>query len=224
MEKEIENLMFIGLPQSGKSTFIAALWHVIESEEIDISLKITSLPRYREYLHSIRSAWLSCEKLERNKGEFLSEIVLDIIDKSNGSNTQLYFPDVAGEMFESQFATRRLTKEYVDRLRLAGGVIIFVNPDVIKKPVLISSADELIEGNRTGEPANISKPWDYSDAPTQVILIDLLQMIFPYFKKHCKVTVVISAWDVIYNSLDHEYKKLTPELWLKKELPMISQF
>jgi hypothetical protein len=231
--------MFVGLPQSGKSSYIAALWHVVVSGELPESMTVTSLPEYREYLNTLRTCWLSCKKIERNKGEVFNDVFLNIRDNAKGKDAKLIFPDVAGEMFRSQFSTRKITVEYANRVKESDGLIVFISPGDITKPILISQANKLLQSffpgskdNKAGKENNssskasteISKEWDYDDAPTQVVLIDLIQMILPFYKKKIKIGIVISMWDLIYNLPDPAYSRLTPEQWLIKELPMLNQF
>ena len=37
------NLLFVGLPQSGKTTYLAALWHVLEDQSSATKLKLKQL-------------------------------------------------------------------------------------------------------------------------------------------------------------------------------------
>ena len=53
----------LGLPGSGKTTFLAALWHQFESAEIETAFIAERLQPDREYLKSIREAWLACEEI-----------------------------------------------------------------------------------------------------------------------------------------------------------------
>ena len=216
--RENGNLIFIGLPQSGKSTFIAALWHVIVSSELDEALKITALPNQREYLKELSTSWLSCKKLTRNVGQFKNEIVLKV-STSSGKNSELLFPDLAGEIYESHFSNRKIENDFIDKLNATSNIVLFINPDNLKKPMLISDAgflDELESENtlqrsnhntsldikdavkepnagEISEPTesdNWEKEWEYKFAPTQVILVDILQMMLEYIESP-KIVLVI---------------------------------
>ena len=261
-ESNKKSLVLIGLPHSGKSTFIGALWHVVESGELDGSLTITSLPKDREYLNYLRMSWFRCESPERNKVEVAKEILLDVTYGEDNEPTALYFPDVSGEMYKLQFENRQLTSEYVESLEYAKGMILFINPDYLKKPDLISDANKLIsdegainensvveidgkssseeneeiasgdevKGNESDDKnidqksEDASKQWKHEDAPTQVIITDLLQMISMHLKHPIKIALVISAWDVIMDSHDDKYRKLKPREWISKELPLLAQY
>jgi hypothetical protein len=45
-----KNILICGLPASGKTTFIAALWYLLSNREISTALKLGSLPEERIYL------------------------------------------------------------------------------------------------------------------------------------------------------------------------------
>lgn len=217
------NCILIGLPQSGKSTFIAALWHVVESKEIDDSIKITSLPNDREYLNELRESWHECKAIERNKTEDKFQISL-YISRNDIEYDELLFPDVSGEMYESQFESRKLENEYISMIESARSIIFFINPDFLKKPVLISEADFIpINSSNSSTKAKL-KQWEYEDTPTQVILVDLLQMISIYLHKRIKLAVILSAWDVIHNSIDKKLNKMKPADWVTNNLPLFHQY
>jgi Double-GTPase 1 len=217
--------ILMGLPQSGKSTFLAALWHVVESGEVDNSIKVNFLPIERDYLNKLRELWESCLPLERNKADFIQKIVLNITNNRNQVISDFIVPDVSGEMFELQFESRKLSSGYVEMLRSINGVLLFIDPDRLIKPILISEAFPLIcENCGPLTVQNNIKPWTHKGAPTQVVLVDLLQIITTYLDSGIKLGVIISAWDLIIEAPDPEYKKLTPSEWLEKELPLLSQY
>jgi hypothetical protein len=217
---ENKNCVLIGLPKSGKSTFVAALWHVVESSELESSLTITSLPADRVYLNEIRNNWLSCSKLNRNKVEFLKHITLEVEDKDTKIKTNFGFPDLSGEMYNLQFESRRIKLDFIDLLQKSNGIILFVNPELLKKPILISDVAPLGGGNTNVD----QKEWEHKDSPTQVVLVDILQMLLMNVKGSFKIAVVISAWDTILNTPDTDYNSLTPNQWLEREMPLLSQF
>src|SRR6185369_7165301 len=107
----------IGLPKSGKTTFIAALWHVVDSKELEDSLQIKSLPEDRTYLHDIRSKWIACKDLERTTLDGAKDISLDITDVATGKEFIFHFPDLSGEMFELNFESRKLDNAYANKLK-----------------------------------------------------------------------------------------------------------
>ncbi len=217
------DFLLIGLPQSGKSTFIAALWHVVESGELPSSFKISSLPEERSYLNTIREAWLKCKSLERNKVDQISTINLQIEDTQNKLNGSVTFPDVSGEMYRMQFETRKLSSGYYQLLKRSNGILLFINPNDVKKPILISEWNSVIPAGEENMEQRY-KPWEFSDVPTQVMLVDLLQIAAAVIDIPCKIGIVISAWDVIISDPIVNQEIKTPEDWLKQNLPLLYQY
>ena len=225
---EKSNCLFVGLPGSGKSTFIAALWHLLETKELETNLEINTLPADRTYLNKLRNSWLICKPVERNKFGHNNNIVLNIEQKTSGRNADFIFPDVSGEMFEVQFERRKISEDYATTLQSTSGAILFINPEHLKRPVLIGDLkfDEEDDGEvLNSDISNLPPQWKHKDdAPTQVILIDLIQMIMSFIPPPLKLAVVISAWDLIKNAVDLEYRQKSPPEWIKLELPLLHQY
>ena len=59
------NLLFVGLPQSGKTTYLAALWHVLEDQSSTTRLKRKQNSVDRTYLNQIAEAWRACTPVPR---------------------------------------------------------------------------------------------------------------------------------------------------------------
>ena len=219
------NCLTIGLPKSGKTTFIAALWHIVDSKELEDSLQITSLPADRSYLSDIRTKWVNCKDLERTTLEGAKDISLEITDKSTGKNFQFHFPDLSGEMFEVQFESRKLDLPYVDKLKNTKGVLLFINPDKLVRPIMITSSIVVDEESSSESKMDTKVIWKHKEAPTQVILVDALQVLIDYLPAPIKISVVISAWDIIKNTLgDPAFQTLKPEGYLRSQLPLLSSF
>lgn len=239
MLNDNKNCIFIGLPSSGKSSFIGALWHVVESGEIDSIFTVTIQPKDREYLNELRSKFLKCEAPERTKTEFVKQIELQIQEKETGNSINFLFPDLSGETYETQFELRQVTNDYLYQLKACNSCIVFINPDHLKTSTLISELDgslfddeddnvgvmEQGNGFPDSQAKNLTpeKPWTPRMCQTQVKLVDLLQIIQEKLPQTCKIGIIISAWDVIINMSD-ENKNDTPDLWLRKNLPLFHQY
>lgn len=215
--------IFIGLPSSGKSSFIGALWHVVETGEIESQYTVSVQPKDREYLNQLRSNFLGCKSPERTKTGFVKRIELELKDSYTNKISNLIFPDLSGETYESLFEYRQLTKEYLDELSGCNSIMLFVNPDYLQRPFLINDAYSLLDFEGIDEEANSGnqeKKWSPKISQTQLVLVDLLQIIGNELPLTCKIGIIISAWDVI---LEHD-KKQTPDAWLIDYLPLLYQF
>lgn len=235
MESKNNNrCMFIGLPNSGKSSFIGALWHVVETGEIESAYTITVQPEDREYLNELRSNFLVCKAPERTKTDFVKKIELNVQDKLKGISADFIFPDLSGETYVSQFEHRKLATKYIEEIRECNCIMLFINPDFIKKGNLISYADRMVfngsddhtviemDSTRTNLGTEIT--WNAKMCQTQVMLVDLLQIISSRIVQPCKIGVVISAWDLILNIPEEVEPLKNPKEWLKCHLPLLNQY
>jgi hypothetical protein len=223
----------IGMHDTGKSTFIGALYHVVESGQVEDSLQLVDLGENRGYLVETRDQWLGCRDFERTKLGEEQILTMRLRDSDTGQITELVLPDVSGETFRDQWEERRSTKVFDDLARQADAVLLFIHPNTVKEPVRINKNKEVAavleeDGEQTPPPESQSTDeqnlarvdWHPKFASTQVQLIEVLQFLFrePNTYPLSRVAVIASAWDLIKDDYD------SPTAWLSKRLPMLYQF
>ena len=60
MENYNKKLLMVGLPETGKTTYLAALWDVVNNpEEVEGALKLACLPVNAQYLNMISEKWIA---------------------------------------------------------------------------------------------------------------------------------------------------------------------
>lgn len=100
--------MIVGLPRSGKTTFLAAFWHLMNAGEVTTKLELDRLTGDHEYLNTIVEAWRRCEEVPRttlpNERKSLS---IHVRRPRTGQRAILVFPDLSGESFKRQVAARQ---------------------------------------------------------------------------------------------------------------------
>jgi hypothetical protein len=215
----------VGLPRSGKTTFLAALYHLIDSGEVKSKLRIASYVGDQSYLNNILETWLECKEVIRTSQASNTKVELLLENQETGRMINLAFPDLAGEIFEMQVAQRRCRPEYVEGCNANGGILLFVSPD---RPAddgmtLVEQSDAF--GQPTPDQiAKIAtattKPWSHKMIPTQVQLVELLQFmqLKPFTPQCRRVAVIVSAWDLVAQP------RPEPHVWLQCEMPLLSQF
>ena len=57
--------LVVGLPRTGKTSFIAALGHVVESGEVPNSLQLVDLGNVRDRVNAISKEWLGYREVDR---------------------------------------------------------------------------------------------------------------------------------------------------------------
>jgi hypothetical protein len=134
-------VVVIGVPDSGKSSFISALSHILEFKEIETALTLARLPDEAEYLHEMRSDWQVCKPFERTKAG-VHPITFNLIDKE-GHQVDLSFPDIAGEEFDKQWSSRIWKEDFLQAIEQATGVLLFLNVKTFRKPFSMADEDKL---------------------------------------------------------------------------------
>lgn len=213
------SVVVMGLPESGKTTFLAALWHLVSEDEVACKLKYVTLNAGNaHHLHEIASRWREAKKQERTSvsGDKLVSMVL----KAEGSEPQtVTFPDVAGEAFQQMWERRECDETVAEWLK-APGVLLFIHADKVVAPRWVVAEKILAEALEVERETKEVVDWSPGLAPTQVQLTDLLQSLqsAPLNVGPRRVAIILSAWDKAANL------ELTPETYLAKKLPLLSQF
>lgn len=122
------NLLFMGLPGSGKTTFLAALWHVLDERSSETRLKLKGLSVDRTYLHQITADWQKCSQVQRTKLEHEQVVNLSL---ANGTTEfEITVPDLSGEGFEQQLRDRKIGVDHHGYIQRATGFVLFVHARV----------------------------------------------------------------------------------------------
>lgn len=210
----------IGLPRSGKTTFLAALWHLIDAGEVSTKLVLDKLVGDNQYLNEIVEAWRKCEEVPRTSMAAEANIAIHVHEPSNGRRVVLGFPDLSGESFQNQFVARGCRPAYVDGYKRPGGIMLFVNADRGQDGMTILDLGSILAGADGAEQIGELREWSHELVPEQVRLVDLLQFIEgpPFARRRRRLAVAISAWDVV------DAAALSPNDWLARELPFLHQF
>jgi hypothetical protein len=227
------NQLIIGLPETGKTTFLAALWHVVTSEEVAESLRLKRLHGDSKYLNEIRDKWASSLPIGRTIQES-EELRISMILKTpdDKATTEITFPDMSGEAFRHLWEERSWEKKYDDIARAATGALLFIHPNTVTPPgriaeIVVPDDSTDNEDAHTAEEESATEegdttalqPWHPKDSPTQVKIVELIQFFtydeLAYGLK--RLAVIISAWDLIPEG--H-----SPLEWLAERLPLLHQF
>src|SRR4051812_5565967 len=107
-------LLLIGLRGSGKTSYLAALWHLVEAGELPTALVTSELQPDRQHLNRIRDNWLQFQEVGRTSLRSQEVISLLLRDTVTGTRIDMTLPDLSGELFRLQWATRKATKFYAD--------------------------------------------------------------------------------------------------------------
>ncbi len=214
------SVSIVGLPGSGKTTFLAALWHLLTEEDIDTELRLKDLHAGNNaYLTSIANRWRQALIQERTKQTGNQNIQINLTTRNRRQDLQVNFPDVAGETYRDMWEHRTCVPEIVDMLR-SDSVLLFINADTIHKPRwVVDEADQMKRmGLELSEGEDVA--WAPQMSPTQVQVVDLLQLLTerPFDMGSRNLAVLLSAWDRV------EAEGLAPENYLEQHMPLLKQY
>ena len=216
--------LLVGLPASGKTTFLAAFWHVIVRQDVDGALELEVLDAPVDHLNDLTGRWLRFEVANRTSIDAEQIATIRIKPSDGESITEIVVPDLAGESIQRSLADRQWPVGFRDYVHDSTGVLLFVHPEEISEPWPILDAMEIAgeEAPPSRESgmadASAASEWSVDQVPTDVQLVDLLQLLCTQIAtEHFRLAVIVSAWDLVD-------EQAVPSEWLAKELPLVDQF
>lgn len=219
------NLLFLGLPRSGKTTYLAALWHVLEDQSSRTKLRRRQNSGERTYLNLIAEAWRACMPVPRTTLQTDDTTVALHLEGHGFGEVTVTVPDLGGEAFEQQLEHRKMSAAHAALFRDADGVCLFVHPDV-DKGTQISERDQMaasIGGETeastgTNNHAEVPVPWRVEILPTQAKLVELTQFLLEMAEQRLRLAVVVSAWDLVAEVGQ------TPRGYVAGRMPLLRQY
>ncbi|MGR3481667.1 TRAFAC clade GTPase domain-containing protein [Salipiger marinus] len=230
-----QEIMVLGFQASGKTTFAAALWHLVDSREInDTALVKGKHNGDFRYLEEISAAWAAGWVVGRTLSEEWRPIAINLRRVVPETDIRLSFVDIAGETVERIFVTREVDDRVEPLIRDASGLLLFVSALRPKDDDSIvdlylefpneappESADEPAEAGSSASAAGPGEaiPFKIEATPQQVQLVDLLDSLAdePLEMRPERIAVIISAWDRAHGAS-------TPEAWLEDHMPLLFQY
>lgn len=228
------NNCLIGLPDSGKSTALAALFYLVadHSEFCDWFLDNADRPSNSDYWYRLRDSWIQGESLMRTEHEAIpATMKLKLTNKENNTKTTISIPDIPGEVYEGLYSAGRFPLKAANLIDKADRLIFFLRVDDEDAPVLSISPEALEKdqsSNSNGECVKLQEAlpveWEAKHMPTQSKVIATLRCIGMLKKvQFKKLTVVLTAWDTIKeNGVTPE--GVTPDSVMKHCFPLVAQY
>jgi Ni2+-binding GTPase involved in maturation of urease and hydrogenase len=122
--KQHVSISIIGLPESGKTTFLAALWELVTERRVEKALTFDSIGENdHSYLQKIVKVWRKATEQARTRLNGLSAVRMNLKDR-DGNIVEVAMPDAPGEDFRAMWETRELGRVLSDSL--ASGNVMLV--------------------------------------------------------------------------------------------------
>lgn len=210
--------MVFGFQDSGKTTFAAALWHLVDSEEIPTALIKGKHAGDFSYLEEISQSWSEGYEVDRTKSQQVENVRVNLRHGPSRSEVVLEFDDLSGETFQSAFSTRLCPEKFVELVRNAEGFLLFVSALRVVDNVTILDAFDAEED--ASKPDVDPSDWDPANSPLQIQLVDLLQCLSrpPFEKPPLRIALIVSAWDLASAA------EADASVWLEHRYPLLSQY
>jgi Double-GTPase 1 len=232
------SIVLSGLVDAGKSTWLAALWQVLETDDFDSALALEAYLGEQRYIVELNRAWTRCEKFGRTSIKSPGAIKVRLKD-SAGNLVDLEVPDLSGELFREHWAQRHWEPEFDVEILGAHGLLLMVStltkgtlmlrdldtatagPESVQVPGNDAQEGESDpQGSTEDAPLELPK-WDPKKSPAQVQLVEHLQYVaLRRSNQPLPVAVMLSAWDQVHAA----NLEIEPGDYLAKELPLLAQY
>ena len=210
--------LIVGMPESGKSTFIAALRHLLLSGAISTELTLTRLADEEKHVNDLETDWLELKEVQRTKPATEGWVEFHVRDAGSGEESVLLVPDLRGESFEQPACSGQCQNQLYEAVADASGIALFTSAEREDDALMISDLGDLLhDGGQVAPPE--AGPFDPYGMPEEVKIVEFLQMANhrPLRPKRRRIAVMASAWDVVPG-------EKAPEVWLAEKRPMLSQY
>lgn len=226
------SFVVMGLPESGKTTFLAALWHLIESDEAECSLVLDGYDGDLTYLNKIAEAWRTFQKVPRTSQVGDMTVSFNLMNRYTGVRGTAFFPDLAGEVFDQQVVERRCRPDFVAEVSEDDGILFFISANVTEDTLSVvelnarlgmpqnEAGDGDAQSKDAKQETDLRLEWQPHILPKQVKIVQILSDLLrrPFEQRTRRIAILISAWDLATSM------NLTPRLWLAKHMPLVDQF
>jgi hypothetical protein len=205
-------LVLIGMPETGKSTFLGAFWGLVQSP-LEPAVREASFAGDRSYIQRLAEQVARGQEIDRT-GVDTNEAMAVELDFDGLGSANVLIPDTSGEslrvLVESQVWHPRLH----DACAQASAVALFVHPARLRVPQPASLL-EVAQAADTDVQEEAVVPFDVHDhAATAAELIDVFENVTELCRERwpIRMAVIVSAWDRVDGDM-------TPYQWVQARLP-----
>jgi hypothetical protein len=217
-DADTRRLALLGLPRTGKSTFLGAFWALAQSP-VDESVAELDFAGDRSYVQRLADHVARGEEIPRTDVD-TSEQTHIRLGFDGGGAADLLIPDTSGE------SLRLLVEGHIWHPRLlevcegASAVLLFVHPDRVRVPEPVAAP----AGAGPGAMAWGDEPTDPVESAvelrdemcTAAELIDVFENVAELCRERwpIRLGIVVSAWDEAVGA-----STATPQEWMQARLP-----
>lgn len=196
-----KNILIAGLPEAGKSTYIAALWATTKRTNCSYELSLSEKPNDADYLNKLSDKWLIAEPVDRTLNEVPENITLKWEKKITKELVSLTIPDFKGEIF-TKLISGDASQVIHDSFINSKAAIVFIND---MDPGTLDGET----GDKTEDSPSVNDVFTIESMSKLTQNILLIKSIRESMGD-CKIVIAISSWDK-----KDVLKRRNAENWLK---------
>ena len=223
---------FLGLPRTGKSTYLGALWQLAQ-DPAEPSMVERDVTGDRSYLQRLGDQVARGEEIGRTEISTAEGMQLTLGFEEG--DVTVHIPDLGGETLRLLVEDRVWHGRLEDTIAASNAMLLFLHPEKVRLPITIAMAKQILSGGRLTAGTDGAEASDKlgaesgterelpqfrpGNACTAAQCLDALENILVYQRARWPVRlgIVISAWDTV-DGLP------TPASWLKDRLPALHSF
>ena len=221
MEKK--NCLIAGLPESGKSTYLGALWYITQNGngKIDLALGTTNmdLPENTSLLDSLSQKWQRVEDMDRTSNDASEDISFLMCPKGSERLFSLEVPDFRGESIR-QILTMNQPSKFNEWCSKAGYLLFFISnyqPGSFADDFNDDDEEENLNENSIDSPVIPTlEAKDMTPAAQNMLILRYLKENYRFDK----IVVCLTAWDKILS----DDNTAIPEKYLMEKSPALYNF
>ena len=232
MSGQPKTVVLLGLPRTGKSTYLGALWQLAQdpAEPTIVERDVTG---DRSYLQKLGDQVARGQEIGRTETSSVEGMRLTLGFEQG--DIAVHVPDLGGETLRLLVEDRVWHSSLQDTIATSDAILLFLHPEKLKLPMTIAMADEVLsglqslQGKDSPESANgqnaerraeLELPkFQAKSACTVAKYLDALENILTDQRAQwpIRLAIVISAWDTVDGSQ-------TPASWLQVNVPALASF
>lgn len=214
----------IGMPGSGKTTYLAMLSNVLVDGNSDTKLykKVEDMPEGYEYFSNFGKQLLECKELDRTRRLVYNNLRISLWDALENEYL-LDVPDISGEVFRDLVKDRRITQEIVDRIKESDCLLFFINYKNMSWENRIPLQKKNIDKKNIDVKREVISDSNLADKreANQSEVVELLQTLLDLKLSRPYIRFVLSAWDKVEAE---KGKDILPSKFVEEMFPLLYQF
>lgn len=232
MNSQPSTVALLGLPRTGKSTYLGALWQLVQ-DRAEPSIVERDVTGDRSYLQKLGERVALGEEIGRTETSSVEGMQLTLGFEQG--DIRVHVPDLGGETLRMLVEDRIWDSRLQETIAASDAMLLFLHPEELCLPLTIAMADKILSGLQSPSDGDSPKSANGQDsahstklelpkfraqsACTVAKCIDGLENILTSQRSRwpIRLGIIISAWDTVEGSL-------TPASWLKDRAPALDSF